>query len=314
MLILSAVAFDEQIIKNIRPDAKFIHFSGKYKGIEQEAARNAQVLFSYNIISRAGSLDMFPSLKWLQLMSAGYDGTNLEEFRDRGIIVSNAGGVYGIPIAEDVMSKLLMFTRKQHIFLKNMPKKFWDKRNDFIELPGKKMLILGTGDIGTEVAKRAKAFDLHVTGYNKSGRKNLFFNEIVNERKILDDTLGGFDFVVVTIPLSADTYHFVDKRFIASLKPDVIIINISRGSVIDETALIAALKDGKVAAAGLDVFEKEPLAPDSELWDMDNVLISPHVSGFSDGYTNRLRDLFMYNLKEYPDTKKMKYVISAEEL
>lgn len=313
MLILSAVEFEEQTIKNIMPEVELMHFSGRFKGIPEEAAEKASILFSYNIISRAGSLDMFPSLKWIQLMSAGYDGINLEDFNKRKIIVSNAHGVYGIPIAEDVMSKLLMFTRKQHLFLRNMSKKYWDKRNDFIELLGKKMLILGTGDIGSEVAKRAKAFGLYVTGYNKSGTKKPFFDQIINDRKILDKTLNGFDFIVVTIPLSDDTFHFVDKQFIGALKQGVIFINISRGAVIDQTELILALKENRIAAAGLDVFEKEPLGPESELWDMDNVIITPHVSGFSDGYKERLKELFLYNLKQFPDTGKMKYVISRRD-
>ncbi len=192
--------------------------------------------------------------------------------------------------------------------------KEWHKRVDFIELAGKKMVILGTGDIGRETARRAAAFGMEVTGYNRSGICFEHYDRVVNDRKELFMYLGECDFLIVAVPLNDSTYHMVGEELISALGRNCIVVNIARGKVIDEQALIKALLDGRITGAALDVFENEPLDKNSPLWDMENVYITPHVAGFGDGYAKRLKDLFLFNLRKYPEYINMKHMIDMEDI
>jgi phosphoglycerate dehydrogenase-like enzyme len=180
-------------------------------------------------------------------------------------------------------------------------------------LRGKTLGIVGYGSIGREVARLARAFGMSVLAIKRDLR---FLDETSFRQEETGDPMADIpdriypvtaiksvmrasDYVVVTTPLTEHTYHLIDRVVIESMKPDAIIINVARGAVIDEAALIKALERGEIGGAGLDVFEEEPLPEDSPLWDLDNVILSPHVSGFTPEYDERATDLFAENLRRF---------------
>jgi D-2-hydroxyacid dehydrogenase (NADP+) len=314
MIVISKIGFEDEELKSMGDQLRLHYVEGNVRDIPDSIAKKAEIILSYNIFHNEEDLSKFKALKWIQLMSDGYDGIDLNLFRKKGIRLSYANGVYGIPIAEDIFAKILLFARKQIFFTKCMQSKKWQKRVDFLELAGKKMVILGTGDIGRETAKRARAFGMEVTGFNRSGICFEYFDHIINDRGELLKCLKECDFLIIAIPLTDETYHMVDEEMLAALGRNCHVVNIARGKVIDEKALIKALLDGRIAGAALDVFENEPLDKNSPLWDMENVFITPHVAGFGDGYVKRLKDLFLFNLRNYPEYINMKHMIDLEDI
>jgi phosphoglycerate dehydrogenase-like enzyme len=166
------------------------------------------------------------------------------------------------------------------------------------ELWGKTIGIIGTGDIGSCLATRAKAFGMTTIGCNRTGRKAEGFDTVVHPG-MLDMLLKESDFVVLALPLTGDTRYLIGERELGMMKPSAIVINVSRGSVIDEKALIAALKDRRIAAAALDVFEEEPLPSGSPLWKMENVVITPHCAGWGENFKRRYLDILHANCRRF---------------
>lgn len=179
------------------------------------------------------------------------------------------------------------------------------------EISEKTLCIIGTGSIGSEIARKAKAFDMKVIGVDKFPATSKNFDEVWGMDKMAE-ALGLADYTVLTIPLTEETYHLMGQKEFKSMKQSGILINMSRGDTVDETALIAALQEGRIAGAGLDVFHKEPLPQESPLWDMENVIITPHCAGDSPYLERRALNLFAENLLLYRQGKPMKNIINLE--
>jgi len=170
------------------------------------------------------------------------------------------------------------------------------------ELTGKTLLIVGLGRIGEAIAARARPFGVRLVALKHDPSTRHDASVAVDEllgMDALDDALGRAHHVCVTVPLTRETHHLIDARRIARLRADAFVYNVSRGAVIDEAALVAALRAGKLAGAGLDVFEEEPLPPTSPLWDLDNVILTPHVAGLTPLYYDRTAALFADNLDRF---------------
>jgi phosphoglycerate dehydrogenase-like enzyme len=178
------------------------------------------------------------------------------------------------------------------------------------ELRGATVGVVGYGSIGREVGRLARAFGMRVLGTRRGGTSETAGYELpaltggdepdrLYGSDQLLDMLPESDYVVLTVPYTSATHHLIDRRALGAMKPESVLINVARGSVVDETALIQALREGSVAGAALDVFEEEPLPNDSPLWKMDNVIISPHVAGFTPHYDDRATALFAENLRRY---------------
>ncbi|WRP06322.1 NAD(P)-dependent oxidoreductase [Rossellomorea aquimaris] len=247
-------------------------------------------LFLYNDIKK------FKSLKYIQLTSAGVDRVPLDYIKEQRIKLYNAKDVYSIPMAEWVVLKVLEIYKKSLQFYKSQSEHNWEKRRNLFELTDKNVAIIGFGSVGREVAKRLKAFGVNIFGVSRSVINSGIVNEYYNIAKI-EEVLSKSDIVVFTIPHTSETNHLVDANKIAKMKDNCVLVNVSRGGIIDEDALITALLNDKFLGVALDVFEEEPLSKNNPLWDIERVIVTPHNSFVSDKVEERLFKLTLKNLR-----------------
>lgn len=247
-------------------------------------------LFLYNDINK------FENLKYIQLTSAGYDRVPMDYIKEKGILIYNARGVYSIPMAEWAVMSALELYKSSRYFFRNQSKKIWQKKRDIRELYNKKVAVIGCGSIGTEIAKRFKVFGCEIIGIDISPIKSEYYDKYVMTDQ-METILSYVDIVISSAPLTDETYHMINADRISIMKDDAVLINLSRGGVVDESALIDSLKQNKLYGAALDVFEEEPLREDSELWDFENVIITPHNSFVGDRNNERMFNVIYKNLE-----------------
>lgn len=242
-------------------------------------------------------LEAATGLRWLHTMSAGVDGFELEPLRERGIVFTNSAGAHGVPIAEWVMYALLAIVKRGPQQQRAKDEHRWDTTERNEELTGKTLTIVGAGGIGGQIARRAAAFDMRLWGVNRSGSTVTHFERIESDawRELLPET----DFLVIATPLTPATHKLVGEQELNMLGRHAWLINVARGAVVDEPALIAALQDRQIGGAALDTFEQEPLPGDSPFWSLPNVLLSPHHSGSSSRTEGRVVELFVDNLRRF---------------
>ena len=303
------------------PENTTVHFAHvAYRMEERYAARNPQVNYfqtwtSEETISRINDADVFvvsgfwdndlleraSKLKYIQSIGAGFDQFPLDELSERGIVLANASGVNQNAVAEHAMSLMLALNRHIHTGRDNQNTHVWrgmlgdlTKRED--ELIGKTLLIIGMGTIGSRLARFAKAFDMRViaTKRNPATSATSVDDLVIPDR--LNELVPQADFVVLTCPLTAETKNIVDARVFEAMKSTAYLINVARGQCVDEPVLAEALKSGQIAGAGLDHFWDEPLGGDSILWDLENVIITPHTGGETRMYEERVIDILDDNL------------------
>lgn len=243
------------------------------------------------------------ALKWVHVWSAGVDNYDLAYMKDKGIILTNSSGVHSIQISEYILGVMLELTKGLHLLRDQQARKLWGKVSTD-ELYKKTLGVLGVGDIGRRTAELGKAMGMRVLGYRKSGRPDEYVDVMYSEGQ-LDDMLPLCDFVVNTLPLTDSTYHLIGAAQFNAMKDGAYFINVGRGKVVDEGALINALQSNKLKGAALDVFEEEPLPQESPLWDMENVIITPHISGLSPGYDERAISILVENIERYIQGRPM---------
>jgi len=250
-------------------------------------------------------------LKWVQSGGAGVERFLTADFIASPIVLTNARGIYAIPIADHVMAFVLHFSRVFNMLLRKQIGHAWADWGecDPDELVGKTLGIVGLGGIGTEVAKRAKAFDMRVIATRRRPELPSHHADEARGADELPWLLQESDYVALCAALTPGTRHAIGEEQLKLMKPTAHLINIGRGGLIDEQALIAALRERQIAGAGLDVFEMEPLPADSPLWDMPNVLITPHTAGSSPRSHARLMDLFCENLRRHVAGKPLLNVV-----
>lgn len=247
-------------------------------------------LFLYNDISE------FKNLKVIQLTSTGLDRAPLDYINEKEIQIFNARGVYCIPMAECVVLKILEIYKKSRLFYKNQELHKWEKQRILFELTDKTAAIIGFGNVGLEIAKRLKAFGVNIISVDIRKIESDYVDEslLIND---IDQALEKSEVVVLTLPLTDETRHIIHKDKLDIMKDNAVLINVARGGVIDEAALIEALNGGKFFGVALDVFEEEPLG-ESPLWSFENVIITPHNSFVSDKVNERLFELMVENLRK----------------
>lgn len=268
----------------------FVH-SDERSPVEQPERYEAVVcngLFLYNPI------ESFTKLRLIQLTSAGLDRVPLDYIRAHGIELHNAAGVYSVPMAEFAVCGILQLYKQSCFFAANQAQHKWEKHRGLLELSGKRVCILGCGDVGREIAKRLKAFGCHITGVNRTVREMPDFDEVFPLDK-LAETAAACDILVCCIALTPETCGIVSEEIFGRLHDGVIFVNVARGALADETALTVWLQNG--GRAVLDVFAEEPLPESSPLWDMENVLLTPHNSFVGEGNRARLWETIKENLK-----------------
>ncbi len=242
-----------------------------------------------------------PRLKWVQSGGAGVERFLTPDFVSSPITLTNAQGVYAVPIADHVMAFVLHFSRRFNLLARKQAGHAWANWGecDPDELAGKTLGIVGLGGIGSEVAKRAKAFGMRVIATRRRTDRPSDCADEVRSDKELPWLLRESDFVALCLALTPKSRHLIGEDELKLMKPTACLMNIGRGGLIDEQALTAALRQGAIAGAGLDVFEQEPLSADSPFWDMPNVMVTPHNAGSSPRSHERLMELFRENLRRY---------------
>lgn len=254
-----------------------------------------------------------PALQWLHVFNAGVDHPIYTEMLQRGVRLTTSAGSTAVPIAQTAIAGLLMLARNFPRWLTAQRERRWDPMRpaDFPrDLVGQTAVVLGLGSIGSEIARLAQALGLKVIGIRRSPKKP---GDPVDELHTVDklpQLLPHCDWLIIACPLTSETRGLIDAGMLARLRKGSCIINIARGEIIDETAMIAALREGQLGGAYLDVFAKEPLE-ESPLWDMPNVLITPHNSAAAVGNDERVYQLFIANLEMWHQGKALRNTVSA---
>ena len=244
------------------------------------------------------NIEDFTNLKFIQLTSAGFDRVPVDYIKAKGIALHNARGVYSVPMAEWALYRVLEHYKQGWFFKNEQEQHQWTKHRGLRELAGSRVAVVGAGNVGQEVAKRFGALGCHVTGFDIHTNSTPFFDEMVLTASLLEH-IGLYDVVVITAPLLPSTRWLISYDVMRGMKENATLVNIARGGLIDQKALVQVLCERKDLFAALDVFENEPLEEDSPLWTMDNVAISPHNSFVSDRNNERMFDVMYQNLKNF---------------
>ncbi|GIO31985.1 MULTISPECIES: D-2-hydroxyacid dehydrogenase [Paenibacillus] len=279
------------------------------KDVSAEQIQNAEVILGWSKTIAEEALREYSKLKWVQTWSAGVDTLPLERLRDKGVLLTSASGVHAIPISESIIGMMLSFSRQLHMAVRHQLKKEW--KSDLAvpglgtlgEISGKTLVIVGVGEIGRETARLAKAFGLRVIGVRRSDKPEPHVDRMYKMDN-LHEALGQGDYIVNILPLTAETRHMFNAAAWNAAKKGAYFINVGRGPTVDTASLINALNSGRLSGAGLDVFEEEPLPAEHPLWEMEQVIITPHVAGSNDRYAERVIDIFADNLKAYVQGQK----------
>ena len=266
----------------------------------------AQVLLTNQLEINQGDLERMKNLQWIQCVFSGINHFPLGYLKNRGIILTNARGVHRIQMSEFIVSLLLSIVRKSYHYTKAQLNRKWDPlKTD--ELHGKTIGFIGVGAVARETARKLRVFDVRILGVKNKVEDVEYFDEIYGTER-LDEVLEKSDFVITLVPLNEETKGMIGEKQFRRMKETAWFINVARGPVVDEKALIKALEEGRIAGAGLDVFEKEPLPEDSPIWDLENVILTPHVAGPTPHYMDRLMDLFIDNLEAFVSGNRDKMV------
>lgn len=265
----------------------------------------AEVLFGLPGDAAAGLADVVatnPVLRWVQATSAGAGeqvrAAGLTEADLARVIITSAAGVHAGPLAEFAMFGLLAFSRGLPRLLADTEARRWD-HHPVAELAGRTLLVVGLGSIGREVARLGAAFGMRVIAINRTGRAEGAGVDQVRPTRFLADMLPVAHAVVLSLPLTEQTRGLFDAAAFRRMHSGAVLVNVGRGGVVDEPALVQALADGRLAGAALDVFDTEPLPAASPLWRLPNVLVSPHTAALSTRENERIVALFSENLRRY---------------
>jgi phosphoglycerate dehydrogenase-like enzyme len=289
------------------PQMRVVHLPN-YDCLPEELP-DTDIFVGYSL--RAHQLVDGKKLKWIHSTATGVAQLMYPELRDSGIMVTNPSGIFSVPMAEHTMGMLLALARNFPDFVRQQDEAIWsqqnvwDKPQHFTELNGKILLIAGFGSIGRELAKRANAFDMRVWGVTRSGEGDRTLAEKIIPVSQLEEVLPDADYIVLAAPETSETKRLIGAPQIARMKRGARLVNVGRGSLLDESALIHALETGALVGAALDVAETEPLPPESPLWKAPNLFITPHTSAVSDRLWVRETDLLMQLLERWFDGREL---------
>lgn len=294
-----------QIIRDAAGEENTVVFASSEEEYVREAA-DAEILFG------GCSEELFKqmlNLKWIQSSSAGMDSTLHPALINSDVILTNAAGLYGSHVADQGFALLLALARGIDQFTRNQDQRKWGGGRPMIELGGFTIGIVGMGGIGQHMARRAKGFEMYVLSVDAYRTDK---PDVVDELMPIDqlpNLMSRADVVMIACPLTDETRGLINAENLALMKPDAYFINVARGPIVDEAALIEVLKQRKIAAAGLDVTEIEPLPQDSPLWDMDNVILTPHAAGGSQHRPRRTIEFFCDNIRRYKAGEPLQNVV-----
>jgi phosphoglycerate dehydrogenase-like enzyme len=318
--VLSTLRFADDLLDQLRavsPDVRVVQ-STCHNADEAATALaehpGVEVLYTFHV--PADVKELAPRLRWVQLHSAGADHVLDQPLMRGDVSVTTTSGIHATPIAEYVFASILAYRWQVPLWTKCQRAREWPSGRWTLyarpELRGSNLGILGYGSIGREVGRLGRAFRMRVLALRRSpdradrgyavgetGDPDGTVPERFYPPEALHEMLAECDYVVVALPLTSATVGFIGEAELQAMKPTAYLVNVARGPVVHEAALIRALRAGWIGGAGLDVFETEPLPSESPLWDMENTLLSPHVAGFTPHYDERAVALFAENLARY---------------
>lgn len=258
---------------------------------------DADVLVTFGPMMAEHVLEKAANLKWIQALGSGVDGITDRPSLRSDVAVTNLHGIHGPPVSEAALMAMLALARGLPRTLRNQQQHKWERFPASL-LKGKTAAIYGVGTIAAELAPKCKAFGMRVTGISSTAREVPGFDRLYS-RAELEQAAHEADFFVLLTPYSAATRGSVGANIFAAMKPSAYLVNLARGGVVDEVAMIDALRHGRIAGAALDVFSQEPLPGNHPLWAMDNVIITPHQGGFYDEYVNEALPVIEHNLRKF---------------
>jgi len=321
---LSAVALSR--IAAVSPKIKIMDVSGLWDAPDMVTAMRkgdfsnekfeamlaqAEIIYGFrppqNIIVRG------PKLRWIQTMLAGVDHFLTPDIVKSRVVVTNMSGIHASPVSEVAFSMMLMFAKRAPFCFLNKQQKKWERFIPML-LHGKTVGIVGLGNIGRELARLSKAFGLRIIGTRRTARKGdkARYVDLVVPMTELKALLAESDFVVLLLPNTPETQKLIGEKELSAMKPTGYLINVGRGSTVDEEMMVRALEEGWIAGAGLDAYTVEPLPVESKLWELPNVIVSPHVSGRLANYDDVVTELFCDNLKRYLSGKRLRNIVNKK--
>lgn len=285
-----------------------------HEWIEEDASSHladAWIAFPQSVTK--AHLDLMPNLKWIHLLMAGFNTVDLADLDRRGIVLTNSKNVFSIQIAEDVFSKILTINRDVRIFHDQQKAHVWKGIPDEYELYGSTVGIVGAGSIGHEVAKRMKAFETRLLGWKRTLTHEPLYDRILTGRDGLYELLEQSDYVIVAVPLNPHTRHLIDAKAFSRMKKSAVLVNVARGEIVDQEALIDALRSNSIRAAALDVVTPEPLPKDHPLWDLPNLFLTPHNASSSVRMLSRMVELTIENIARFEQGKPLLHVVKTRD-
>lgn len=327
--VLIAMDFSEELIENLRTVSDRLEIEQHHPSVPDAAYENVEVLYTARHFPMPSQA---PNLRWVQIHSAGVERVlDRPTFQNTGVKLTSASGIHAVQMSEYCLGVMLHFHYRFSQMMQIKAQGKWpEKPYETFKPHGLRDLtlgIVGYGSIGRELARFANALGMIVLATKRDimhQAEDGAYTESetgdpegdIPERLYPPAALGSMasecDFLVVTVPYTDATHHMIDKNVLGRMKKSAVLINVARGGVIDEAALINVLKNGKIAGAGLDVFEEEPLPSSSPLWKLDNVLISPHVSGNTSRYHEKVAMLFAENLQRYITGKRLLNLVDRD--
>ncbi len=282
---------------------------GELSGEQLEAV---EILFTYGYDMPEELVRRMKKLRWVHSGQAGIDTMPGRLLDEMGVFVTNSRGINSVTIAEYVMCMLLNLERNTYRFYDAYRRHEWDMETRLDEVMEKKLTILGMGKVGMEIAKRARGFEMEVTGVDLMQVKSPYIDRFFDTEH-MKEALAGCDYLVICMPLTKETCHMVDKEFLSWMKESAVLVNVGRGPIVKTEDLIGALERRKLRMAILDVLEEEPLPASSPLWELPNVIVTPHIAGDRQrSYMPRMMRILCDNLNRYPDFAQMENPVNIK--
>lgn len=278
-----------------------------------EKIPSADVLFSFPVPEAA--IKIGTNLKWIHLASAGVERSLTPALLASKIKLTCSRGIHANTITEYVFMTMLAFSknlRQAYTYQGKHEWRFEELIEGRFDLGGKTICIIGLGSIGSRIARLAMVVDMRVIGTANRVRKIRNVDKVYPASK-MKECLSHADFVVLSTPLTERTYHLIGQNELAVMKKNAFLVNIGRGRLVDEPALVMALKEKRIAGAALDVFETEPLPPESPFWDMENVVVTPHYSGMAEDLWRKVANLFCENAIRFANGRRMLGIVNKKE-
>lgn len=254
-----------------------------------------------------------PHLRWIQTLTAGADGVSFPDLARREIVMTNGSGIHAPNVAEHIIGLMLLFARGIPTLMRNQQRHQWTDSVPQFELNTQTLCVVGLGDIGLALADRASKLGMSVTGVRRRDVACPDYVQEVTSLEKMDSLLTQADHIAICLPLTPRTEGIFSSVRLNALKRGVYLYNIGRGEIVDQTAMIEALRSGQIAGAGLDVTDPEPLPPDNPLWDFENVVITSHTSGRSERRLDRFVELLIDNIERYRSDQSLRNVVDPVE-